>query len=438
MSRRNDPVPPMKSSAVTLAVLVAALGYFVDLYDLVLFSILRVPSLRGLGLEGDAITVDGAMLLNLQLAGMFVGGLAWGVLGDRRGRLTVLFGSIILYSLANLANAFVADVPAGSPLAFLHAVGLGDAIHQYAVLRFVAGFGLAGELGAGITLVAEIMPKGKRGIGTTIVASVGLCGAVAAGLVGEALLTRFPENGWRFAYALGGGMGLALLVLRVGVLESGLFAGLRHREVARGDLRMLVWPPERLWRFLRVILVGMPIWFAGGVLFVFAPEIGKALGLAELPTGGKTILFAYVGVVLGDLASGLLSQKVRSRKKVLAAFLVLYAGAIVALLTLGGRSLATFYGILCVLGATTGYWVVFVTTASEQFGTNLRATVTTSAPNFVRATAIPVTAIWFAAKPSLGVIPATIAVGLGCVAVGLACLVGMRESFDLDLDYVER
>ena len=438
MSRPNDAVAPMKSSAVTLAVLVAALGYFVDLYDLVLFSILRVPSLKGLGLEGEAITVDGVMLLNLQLAGMFIGGLAWGVLGDRRGRLAVLFGSIILYSLANLANAFVADVPEGSSFGFLHAVGLGDAIRQYAVLRFVAGFGLAGELGAGITLVAEIMPKEKRGIGTTIVATVGLCGAVAAGLVGEALLTRFPENGWRFAYALGGGMGLALLVLRIGVLESGLFANLRHREVARGDLRMLVHPPARLWRFLRVILVGMPIWFAGGVLFVFAPEIGKALGLAELPTGGKTILFAYVGVVLGDLASGLLSQRFRSRKKVLAAFLVLYAGAIVALLTLGGRSLGTFYGILCVLGATTGYWVIFVTTASEQFGTNLRATVTTSAPNFVRATAIPVTMVWFAAKPALGTIPATIAVGLGCVAIGLACLVGMRESFDLDLDYLER
>ena len=437
MSRPND-ATPMKSSAVTLAVLVAALGYFVDLYDLVLFSILRVPSLKGLGLEGDAITVDGAMLLNLQLAGMFVGGLAWGVLGDRRGRLTVLFGSIILYSLANLANAFISDVPEGSPLAFLHAVGLGDAFNQYAVLRFVAGFGLAGELGAGITLVAEIMPKDRRGIGTTIVASVGLCGAVAAGLVAEALLTRFPENGWRFAYALGGGMGLALLVLRIGVLESGLFTGLRRHEVARGDVRMLVHPPERLLRFVRVILVGMPIWFAGGVLFVFSPEIGKALGLAEPPTGGKTILFAYVGVVLGDLASGLISQRLRSRKKVLAAFLGLYAMAIVALMTFGGSSLAAYYGILCVLGATTGYWVIFVTTASEQFGTNLRATVTTSAPNFVRATAIPVTAIWFAAKPSLGVVPATIAVGLGCIAVGFACLWGMRESFDLDLDYVEK
>jgi len=428
----------MRSSAVTLAVLVAALGYFVDLYDLVLFSILRVPSLKGLGLAGEAITVDGAMLLNLQLAGMFVGGLAWGVLGDRRGRLAVLFGSIILYSLANLANAFVADVPAGSPLSFLHAIGLGTAIPQYATLRFIAGFGLAGELGAGITLVAEIMPKGKRGIGTTIVASVGLCGAVAAGLVAEALLTRFPENGWRLAYALGGVMGLALLVLRVGVLESGLFSGLKHRDIARGDLRMLVWPAERLGRFLRVILVGMPIWFAGGVLFVFAPEIGTALGLAEPPTGGKTILFSYVGVVLGDLASGLLSQRFRSRKKVLFGFLLLYAAAMVALLTLGGRSLGTFYALMCVLGATTGYWVIFVTTASEQFGTNLRATVTTSAPNFVRATAIPVTAIWFAAKPSLGVVPATLAVGLGCIAVGLACLAGMRESFDLDLDYVER
>jgi len=410
----------MRSSAVTLAVLVAALGYFVDLYDLVLFSILRVPSLRGIGLEGEAITNQGAILLNIQLAGMLVGGLAWGVLGDRRGRLTVLFGSILLYSLANLANAFVETVP------------------QYAVLRFIAGFGLAGELGAGITLVAELMPKEKRGIGTTIVATVGLAGAVAAGLVGEFLLTRYPENGWRMAYALGGGMGLALLVLRIGVLESGLFTGLREREaVARGDLRMLVRPAERLLRFARVILVGMPIWFAGGVLFVFAPEVGTALGLPEAPTGAKTILFAYTGVVVGDLASGLLSQRLRSRKRVLGLFLLLYAGAIVALLSFGGRSLATFYTIMAILGATTGYWVIFVTTASEQFGTNLRATVTTSAPNFVRATAIPVVAIWFALKPFLGTVPATLAVGLGCIAIGFLALWPMRESFSVDLDFVE-
>jgi MFS family permease len=413
-------IRPPSGASVRVAIVVAALGYFVDIYDLVLFSILRVPSLRGLGVAEADLTSTGGLLLNVQLAGMILGGVAFGVLGDRRGRLAVLFGSILLYSLANFANAFVSDV--GS----------------YAVLRFLAGFGLAGELGAGITLVGELMDRERRGLGTTIVASVGLTGAIVAGLVAETLLQRFGDVGWRYAYGLGGGLGLLLLLLRVGVLESGLFVRLRDDDVPRGDLRMLFRPLERALRVLRVIAVGMPIWFAGGVLFVFAPEIGAALGLAEKPTGGSTITWAYAGVVLGDVGSGLLSQRARSRKRVLGGFLVAYAAAVVALLTFGGRSLSTFYALMMVVGATTGYWVIFVTTASEQFGTNLRATVTTSAPNFVRGTAIPITLAWFTAKPVLGVVPATLTVGLACIALGLLALVGMKESFEVDLDYVER
>ena len=405
--------------ALALAVAVAALGYFVDIYDLVLFSILRVPSLRALGVGAAELTTTGAALLNVQLAGMVLGGVAWGALGDRRGRLTVLFGSIVLYSLANLANAFAQTVP------------------QYAAMRFAAGVGLAGELGAGVTLVSELMGRERRGLGTTVVASVGLTGAVVAGMLAEALMGRYGADGWRVCYAVGGAMGLVLLALRVGVLESGVFERTRARDVPRGDVRMLVRPWSRALRFARVILVGTPIWFAGGVLFVFAPEIGGALGLATRPTGAKTILWAYVGVVLGDVLSGALSQRARSRKRVLGGFLVALAGALAALMTWGGRSLETFYALMTLVGLSTGYWVVFVTTASEQFGTNLRATVTTSAPNFVRGMAIPVTALWLALKPSLGVIPATLAVGFATIALALASLVGMRESFDNDLDFVE-
>lgn len=408
------------SRAAALAVVVAALGYFVDLYDLVLFSILRVPSLEALGVAKADVTATGGLLLNVQLGGMLLGGVAFGVLGDRRGRLAVLFGSIVLYSLANLANAFVSDTL------------------QYGLCRAVAGFGLAGELGAGITLVSELLPTARRGLGTTVVASIGLSGAVAAGVVAQALLARFGADGWRWAYGLGGGMGLLLLALRVGVLESGLFEKTKADDVPRGSLRQLWSPPSRRWRFVRVVLVGMPIWFAGGVLFVFAPEIGGALGLSPAPTGGQTVFWAYVGVVLGDVASGLLSQLARSRKRVLAVFLGLFALSTTALLTWGGASLSTFYGLMCVLGATTGYWVLFVTTAAEQFGTNLRATVTTSAPNFVRATAIPVTAIWFLLKPVLGVVAATLFLGLACIAVGVVALWWTEESFHAELDWVER
>jgi hypothetical protein len=409
----------LASRRVLLAVVVAALGYFVDLYDVVLFSILRVPSLKSIGVPDAQLVHTGALLLDLQLAGMIVGGVVLGVLGDRRGRVSVVFGSIVVYSLANLANALVTSVTG------------------YAALRFVAGFGLAGELGAGITLVAELLPRERRGLGTTVVASVGLTGALAAGLIAEFLLRKFGVGGFRYAYALGGIMGLLLLGLRVGLLESGLYARAEQSGAARGDVRMLLAPAERLQRFVRVVLVGMPIWYVGGVLFIFAPELGGAMGLAQRPTGGNTIFYAYLGVVIGDITSGLLSQRLRSRKRVIGGFLTLLLASVLALLTFGGRSLGTFYGLMCLVGFATGYWVLFVTTASEQFGTNLRATVTTSAPNFVRGTAIPISAVWLALKSPMGVIAATAAVGVVCIAVGFIALLGMRESFDADLDRME-
>jgi MFS transporter, putative metabolite:H+ symporter len=411
-----EPTPPRRVGAV---VLLAALGYFVDIYDLVLFSVLRVASLKGLGLPEDQFVPVGGLLLDLQLAGMMLGGLAWGVLADRRGRLTVLFGSIVVYSVANLANAFVPDVA------------------TYGLCRFVAGFGLAGELGAGVTLVSELLPAHRRGLGTTLVATVGLSGALAAGTVGEALV-RWSADGWRVAYGIGGGVGLVLLGLRIGAFESGLFERTKASSARLGDVRLLLRPVARLVRFVRIILVGMPIWFVAGVMFVFSPEVGGALGLSPKPTGGATIVWAYLGVTVGDLVSGLASHALRSRTRVLAVFLASLAVAVALLLTFGGRSLTTYYALLSVVGFTTGYWVLFVTTAAEQFGTNLRATVTTSAPNFVRATAIPITAVWMGLKPSLGVVPATALVGACCLALGGLALWRMPDSFGVELDFEER
>ena len=407
-------------STVTAAVLLAALGYFVDIYDLVLFSVLRVASLKSLGVDDSELVSTGGLLLNLQLTGMILGGLAWGVLADKRGRLTVLLGSIIIYSLANLGNAFVHDIT------------------WYGVCRLAAGFGLAGELGAGITLVSELLPTEKRGLGTTIVATIGVTGALAAGTIGEALIGWSASEGWRYAYALGGGVGLVLLALRLGVFESGLFERTKTQGVKHGDVRQLLWPAARALRFLRIILVGMPIWFAAGVLFVFSPEIGGALGLSPKPTGGSTIVWAYAGVTVGDLISGLVSHALKSRKRVLFVFLASLAVTVVLLLSFGGRSLATYYALMGLLGLATGYWVLFVTTAAEQSGTNLRATVTTSAPNFVRGTAIPITFVWMALKPSLGTVPATMTVGLVCIGIALLALWRMDDSFHADLDFVER
>jgi putative MFS transporter len=421
MSSGNaTPAETPLSRQTILAVAVAALGYFVDLFDLVLFSIVRVPSLKALGVtEADQLTTVGKRLLDIQLTGMLLGGIAFGMLGDRLGRIKTLFFSILLYSLANILNAFVTDV------------------WQYEVLRFVAGFGLAGELGAGITLVAELLPTKKRGIGTTIVASIGLSGAVAAGLAGTQLA-------WNHCYLLGGVLGLLLLVLRVGVAESGLFEQTRaaHTSVQRGNPLQLLWPPRRFARFALVVLSAMPIWFVGGVMFIFGPEIGKAMGIAEPIMPAKVILWAYMGVVVGDIASGTISQFLQSRTRTIIGFLAMLAASIALFFAIAPRGAQEFYWMMCLVGAATGYWAIFVTTASEQFGTNLRATAATSAPNFVRAMAVPITSIWLAMKgtpaaPGFDVVTATWVLGICCISIGIVSALALDETFHRDLDYLE-
>ena len=398
---------------MALAILVAALGYFVDIYDLILFSIVRVTSLRSLGVPDDQILSQGVLLLNMQMGGMLVGGIIWGVLGDRRGRLSVLFGSIVMYSLANIANGFVATVP------------------HYAALRFVAGVGLAGELGAGITLVSEIMPVHSRGYGTMIVATVGILGAVAASLVGDAF-------DWRIAYFVGGGMGIALLVLRIGVAESGLFEGIRHAAgVARGNFWSLISSPRTRGKYLRVILIGGPIWYVVGILVTFSPEFGREMGMVTPPSPGRAVLFAYIGLAIGDFTSGALSQIIRSRNRVVGLFLILTTVFVAAYFAVAHVSLTTFYTICLLLGVATGYWAVFVTIASEQFGTNIRATVTTTAPNFVRGSVVIMTSAFQALRPGLGIRGSAMLVGAVALGLAYASLWGLEETYGKELDYLE-
>lgn len=395
------------------AVLLAALGYFVDIYDLILFSIVRVASLQDIGVAPEAMMDTGLLLINMQMAGMLLGGLLWGILGDKKGRLSVLFGSIAMYSVANIANGFVDTVPA------------------YAVWRFIAGIGLAGELGAGITLVCELMPKETRGYGTMIVAGVGIAGGVVAGLVGDWF-------GWRNAYFIGGGMGLALLTLRVGVYESGIFDKvLKDSSVRRGDFFMLFSTKDRVRRYLSCIALGVPVWFVIGILATFAPEFGKALEMPEVPTGSRAVMWLYAGCALGDFASGGLSQWLRSRKKAALVFVLATAFTSAAYLNLNGASLGTFYMTCGLLGFFSGYWAVFVTIASEQFGTNIRATATTTVPNFVRGSLVGVSALFQVLKPGQGILAAAGIVGALCFGVALLSLMGLRETFGKDLDYLE-
>ncbi|MBK6754471.1 MAG: MFS transporter [Flavobacteriales bacterium] len=422
-----------------LLVVVAALGYFVDIYDLVLFNVVKRESLEFILGPGHPDIKDvGIDLFNWQMLGMLVGGILWGVWGDRKGRITVLFGSILLYSIANIANAFTYDLT------------------TYAIVRFIAGVGLAGELGAGITLITESMPREKRGYGTLIVVTFGALGAVFAAEVADrgawfiALwhsITGTTLMNWQVTYLVGGGMGLVLLVMRVGTFESGLFENMRERSVRKGDLRMLFNDRHRLLRYVSCILIGIPVWYVIGVLVslsqdVFVPELAidtsalDADGLKRI--NGQAIKYAYIGLSIGDLLSGLLSQFLRSRKKVIVLYLFAnLALTLIFLFGMRGASIANYNWLCLALGMATGYWVIFVTVASEQFGTNIRSTVATTTPNFVRGAVLPVTnAFKFLAVP-LGNVTGALVVGLVCIGAALWATTRVHETFHRDMDFVE-
>lgn len=411
---------------VFLIVLVAALGYFVDIYDLLLFGVERTSSLNEIlpaqfG-QMNAYWLSklnaayGKELLNWQMGGMLIGGIFWGILGDKKGRLSVLFGSILVYSLANIANGFV------------------QTTDQYAWLRLISGFGLAGELGAGITLVSESMSKERRGIGTMIVATVGVFGAVVAGFMGDVI-----EN-WRNSFFIGGAMGLALLVMRIGVYESGMFKNIKEEKVSRGNFFQLFSTWDRVRKYLSIIFVTVPVWYVMGTLVLFSPEYSKLLGLPDgAITSGRSIMWAYAGITVGDIASGLMSHLIKSRKKALLFFLLLTVLGIVLYFMIGGKSVFTFYAVVTFIGFATGYWAVFMSTASELFGTNIRATATTTAPNFVRGSTILISYLLTLAVTLFeDKITATIAVGAFIMFIAFIALWRLPETFGKDLDYTEK
>jgi putative MFS transporter len=395
------------------AVIVGALGYFVDIYDLILFGVVRVASLKDLGCAGDQLASQGAWLINVQMAGMLLGGIAWGLLGDWRGRLNLLFGSIILYSLANLANGFVHD------------------LNGYTVCRFFAGFGLAGELGGSITLVSEILPAALRGYGTMMVTAIGVLGAVVAGTMGLAF-------SWRTMYFIGGGLGLLLLGLRLLVRESAMYQTMArtNRPTFASQLLYLL-APKRIGRYLSCILVGLPCWYVIGLVILFSPEFARALGATGPVLAGTAVAASYSGICLGDLLSGLLSQLARARRTALFVFLIITLVLINIFFSLQKPSPATIYLLMFLIGVAVGYWAIFVTVAAEHFGTNIRATVATTVPNFARGFVIPVTFLYGYLKPTYGVIHSGLAVGWVALALGFIGLLGLRETFHDDLDYLE-
>ncbi|MDR6194470.1 MFS transporter [Siphonobacter sp. SORGH_AS_0500] len=411
MSSSSSLTTSTTRSAYTI-ILVAALGYFVDVYDLILFGVIRNPSLLDLGVPENQLLAQGTTLFNWQMAGMLLGGIFWGVIGDKKGRKSVLFGSILMYSLANAINGLISDLTI------------------YAALRFIAGVGLAGELGAGITLINETMPKEKRGYGTLIVAGFGASGAVFA-----ALLPEFIPN-WRILYFIGGGLGLALLTLRIGTYESGLFEKAEHSNVKKGDFLSLFTDQKRFKKYLACIFIGIPIWYVISVLVLSAPELVKALGIQHIRPN-LTIAYLYAGLSIGDLVVGLISQQIRSRKKAIYLYLSSLTVLVVYYMYSQGLSSQEFYWLCFVLGFFAGYWAMFVTMSSEQFGTNLRATVTTTIPNFVRGAVIPISLLFKSFIPSLGLIGSALTVGLVCLGLAFLSNWSVEETFGKELDYLE-
>jgi MFS family permease len=402
-----------KSSIFNLTVVVAALGYFVDIYDLLLFGIIRVKSLTSMGLDALAVRDSGESIISIQMWGLLIGGIIWGIMGDKKGRISVLFGSIILYSLANIAN------------------GLVTTVEQYKIARFIAGVGLAGELGAGITLVTELLPKDKRGIGTSIVAGIGITGAVAAYFISK-------EFDWRICYFIGGGLGLVLLLLRISVFESGMYKTIKEMDVSRGNFLMFFNNSKRFKKYILSILIGLPTWYVIGVLVTFSKEFGKEFGIAQTIDAGRAIMYAYAAIAIGDILIGLLSQWLKSRKKALYIFYILniFFGVLFFLQD-GNSSDTKMYWLTAGLGFGTGYWAIFVTMAAEQFGTNLRATAAITAPNMVRG-ALPLIILLFKwLRASNGYIKGGWLTGIIVMTLTLLAAIFTEETFGKDLNYVE-
>ena len=400
-------------SIFNIAVLVAALGYFVDIYDLLLFNIVRVESLKDLGLTDTLIKKDGEFIISIQMLGLLIGGIVWGIMGDKKGRLSVLFGSIILYSVANIVNGFV------------------QTTNQYALVRFVAGIGLAGELGAGITLVSEITTKEKRGLSTSLVAGIGLTGAVAAYFISQ-------NFHWRTCYFIGGALGFCLLILRVSVVESGMFNQVKEMTaVAKGDFMMFFNNAKRFKKYVLAILIGLPTWYVIGILVAFSNNFASELNVTGKINPGKAIMFAYIAISIGDILVGFVSHWLRSRKKALFIFYGITIVAIVFYFTQEGGSANQMYVICAALGFGTGFWAIFVTMAAEQFGTNLRATATTTIPNMVRG-ALPLILLLFNGLQSFtSYTNAGLITGVIIMAISIAATFFTEETFGKDLDYIE-
>ena len=400
------------SRIVTPTVLIAALGYFVDMFDITLFGVVRLGSMQALGITTmeDMIHV-GVRLYNFQMGGMLLGGIFWGILGDKKGRHTVLYSSILMYSIANLLNGFVTSV------------------WQYEVLRFLAGVGLAGELGAAVTMVSESLSKEDRGYATTLVATLGMIGSLCAALVGKYFA-------WNHAYMIGGALGLMLLAARLKSFDSAMFNALKHKKIVRGNVKLL-FSPKRALRYLSSVAVGVPIYFITAILLTLAPEVTSELHLQSPVTAADALIYGSIGLAIGDLLSGLMSQWLKSRKKTIGLFLVIALATMIVYTQSVGATSTFIYGLCLLLGTCAGYWAVLVTTAAEQFGTDIRSTVATTVPNFVRGSGMIIATSFLYLKPHFSILHTVLIIGGVVFGMGFLSLLILKETYGKDLDFLE-
>lgn len=397
---------------IWLAIIASALGFFVDLYDIIILSIVRTKSLLDMGVSETELMSKGVNLINIQMAGMLIGGFVWGIIGDKFGRLSVLFGSIILYSTATFVNAYASTY------------------EVYLLLRFLAGVGLAGELGAAITLLTEQMPQKYRGIGPAIIGGCGMLGAIVGANVGA-------NFSWQFTYQLGGGLGFLLLILRLGVLESGIFNEMKEKTNIKGDLRLLFKNGTYIKKYISICVMGFPVWFTNGVVMTFTPEIGKSWGMDPAPTVSAVFTYYFVGLTFGDMIGGVFSQWLKSRKKAIRILLFMFTAGAIVFFTFGRYSKEIYYFSFLFLGFTVGYSIVLLTLAAEQFGTNIRATVTTSSLNLIRATVIPQTLLFGFLTPFFGEAKSAMMVCVLAILIAFWGLSNLDETFDKDLNFTE-
>ena len=397
---------------LSIPVMVAALGYFVDIYDLLLFAFIRISSLTSFGYTQDQSVNIGLSVISYQMVGLLLGGILWGVIGDKKGRMSVLFGSIIMYSLANIANGLVHDV------------------FQYKVCRFIAGIGLAGELGAGVTLVCELIAKEKRGYATSFIAGVGLTGAILAYFISRAF-------DWRICYFIGGGLGILLLALRLGVYESGMFSMERKEKIPHGNFFMFFTNYKRFKRYMLGIMIGLPVWYIMGILVQISDKFGKQIGIKEKIMPGKVMVYMYIAISIADFLSGLLSQALKSRKKALYIYYAIMILGVILYFTQYNGSVRGMYAICIIMGIGTGFWALFVTIAAEQFGTNLRATATTTTPNMVRGSLVLVALLFEYLENHFSFIASGAITGVIVLLIGCAALLTAEETFGKDLNFLE-